>query len=140
MAKFPYKIFNSLDFTSIPKKSLVQLIKSDLQMKVWEHVLKWDLLSSYLEPNNVSTENILLPRNIKVNDTKIVNLNIVSIISRWIDKVDVNHIVSHLREFYLPYKLELLLRGSRDGFTPKKFHTLCDDKLNTVTFIQDFFS
>ncbi|PKC57370.1 hypothetical protein RhiirA1_472604 [Rhizophagus irregularis] len=44
MAKFPYKIFNSLDFTSIPKKSLVQLIKSDSQMKeieVWEHVLKW---------------------------------------------------------------------------------------------------
>src|SRR5439155_21404941 len=64
------------------------------------------------------------------------NLNIVSIISRWIDKVDVNYNFSHLRELYLPYKFQLLLRGSRDGFTPKKFHELCDDKPNTVTFIK----
>ena len=45
MAKSPEKIFKSLDFTSLPEKSLVQLIKrDDLQMKeieVWEHVLKW---------------------------------------------------------------------------------------------------
>src|SRR2546428_553739 len=33
-------------------------------------------------------------------------------------------------------KFQLLLRGSRDGFTPKKFHELCDDKPNTVTFIK----
>ncbi|PKC51472.1 hypothetical protein RhiirA1_543690, partial [Rhizophagus irregularis] len=26
--------------------------------------------------------------------------------------------------------------GSRDGFTPKKFHELCDGKANTVTFIK----
>jgi len=47
MAKSPEKIFKSLDFTSIPEKSLVQLIKrDDLQMKeieVWEYVLKWGL-------------------------------------------------------------------------------------------------
>src|SRR5436305_11072771 len=47
MAKSPEKIFKSLDFTSLPEKSLVQLIKSDdLQMKeveVWGHVLKWGL-------------------------------------------------------------------------------------------------
>jgi hypothetical protein len=39
-------------------------------------------------------------------------------------------------ESYLPYKFVLVLRGSRDGFTPKKFHELCDDKHNTVTFIK----
>src|ERR1051325_10037133 len=47
MAKSPEKIFKSLDFTSLPEKSLVSLIKKDnLQMKeieVWEHVLKWSL-------------------------------------------------------------------------------------------------
>src|SRR3954463_2261997 len=47
MAKSPEKIFKSLDFTSLPEKSLVSLIKrDDLQMKeieVWEHVLKWGL-------------------------------------------------------------------------------------------------
>ncbi|PKY51541.1 hypothetical protein RhiirA4_468652, partial [Rhizophagus irregularis] len=39
-------------------------------------------------------------------------------------------------ELYLPYKFQLLLRGSRDGFTPKKFHELCNSKHNTVTFIK----
>ena len=47
MAKSPEKIFKSFDFTSLPEKSLVSLIKrDDLQMKeveVWEHVLKWGL-------------------------------------------------------------------------------------------------
>ncbi|CAB4412169.1 unnamed protein product [Rhizophagus irregularis] len=28
------------------------------------------------------------------------------------------------------------IEGSRDGFTPKKFHELCDNKPNTVTFIK----
>ena len=41
-----------------------------------------------------------------------------------------------MRELYLPYKFELLLRGSRDGFSPKTFHELCDNKINTVTFIK----
>ena len=35
----------------------------------------------------------------------------------------------------LPYKFKLL-RGSRDGFTPKKFHELCDNVPCTVTFIK----
>ncbi|RGB27408.1 hypothetical protein C1646_673997, partial [Rhizophagus diaphanus] len=39
-------------------------------------------------------------------------------------------------ELYLPYKCELLLRGSRDGFTPKIFHELCNNKPNTVAFIK----
>ncbi len=47
MTKSPEKIFKSLDFTSLPEKSLISLIKrDDLQMKeieVWEHVLKWVL-------------------------------------------------------------------------------------------------
>ena len=47
MAKSPEKIFKSLDFTSLPEKSLISLIKrDDLQMdevKIWERVLKWGL-------------------------------------------------------------------------------------------------
>ncbi|GET00936.1 hypothetical protein GLOIN_2v1877698 [Rhizophagus clarus] len=203
MAKSPEKFFKSLNFTSFPEKSLVQLIKrDDLQMKeieVWEYVLKWglaqnhplvldpdtwsdndfktmestlqhclplirffnlsskeflqkvrpykkllkqnlyeDLLSSHLDPDSEPSDSILLPRIVKndeIIDSKIVNLNIVSIISRWIDKVDNDNFV-HLRELYLPYKFQLLLRGSRDGFSPKKFHTICDGKSITITFIK----
>jgi hypothetical protein len=204
MAKFPEKIFKSLDFTSLSEKSLVSLIKrDDLQMKeieIWEHVLKWgleknptllpdpttwsdddfkimentlqhclslirffslssvefiqkihpykkllkqqlyeDLLNSYLNPNSKPNDNILLPRSRNIDgiiDSKIINLNIISLVSRWIDKIDIKSKFAYTRELYLPYEFILLLRGSRDGFTPKKFHELCDDKLCTVTFIK----
>ncbi|GBC04178.1 hypothetical protein RclHR1_05550015 [Rhizophagus clarus] len=100
-----------------------------------------DLLNFYLEPDNASSQNIQRPRKIKINEitneiicSLIVGSSIVSTISRWIDKVNVND--NNFKELYLPYKFELLLRGSRDGFTPKKFHELCDNKPNTVTFIK----
>ncbi|RGB27418.1 hypothetical protein C1646_718663 [Rhizophagus diaphanus] len=82
--------------------------------------------------------NILPPRKIKIKEIKIddsqindSNSNIISIVSKWIDKV-----VTNDKEPYLPYKFNLILRGSRDGFTPKKFHELCDGKHKTVTFIK----
>src|ERR1044072_7736210 len=47
ISKGPDKIFNSLNFSSIPEKLLVSIIQNDkLQMselQVWEHVLKWGL-------------------------------------------------------------------------------------------------
>ncbi|GES90255.1 hypothetical protein GLOIN_2v1481345 [Rhizophagus clarus] len=204
MAKSPEKVFESLDFTSLPEKSLVSLIRrDDLQMKeveVFGYVLKWglaqnqnlisdsnswtdndfkamkntlqnclplirffslsseefaqkvrpyknllnhnlyeELLNSYLDPNSVPNDNILLPRNRNLNgimNSKIINLNIVSLVSRWIDKIDINSKFSYTRELYLPYKFKLLLRGSRDGFTPKKFHTSCDNIPHTIIFIK----
>ena len=159
IAKSPEKLFKSTYFTSLPEKTLVQIIKrDDLQMKeveIWEHVLKWglaqsstltpdpdtwsdddfktmkntlqhclpsirffslsskeflqkvgpykkllkrqlykDLKASYLDPDSEPNENISPPRNIKTDgiiDSKIVDLNIVSTISRWVDKVDFNN-------------------------------------------------
>ncbi|GBB87259.1 hypothetical protein RclHR1_01370018 [Rhizophagus clarus] len=99
-----------------------------------------DLLNSYMDPDNEpNSSNIALPRNLRIDgivDSKIINLNIASIISRWVDKVDINSKFAHLRELYLPYKFNLLLRGSQNGFSPKIFHELCDDKSNTVVFIK----
>ncbi|GBB83393.1 hypothetical protein RclHR1_10110005 [Rhizophagus clarus] len=200
MAKFPEKIFKSLDFTSLPEKSLISLLKrDDLEMKeieVWEHVLKWglaknpmltlnpstwtdddfktmenslqhclplirfnslsskdfldkihpykkllnhqlyeDLLKYYLDFESEPSNNFPLPRNGKF-DSKIVNLNIISEISKWINKVGSDSKFSHARELYLPYEFKLLIRGSRDGFTPKKFHSLCDSIAKSVTFIK----
>ncbi|CAB4441502.1 unnamed protein product [Rhizophagus irregularis] len=34
------------------------------------------------------------------------------------------------------YKFKLLLHGSRDGFTYKKFHEICDNQSRTVTIIK----
>ena len=59
MAKFPDKVFKSLDFASLPEKSLVSLIKrDDLQMKetkIWEHVLKWGLEKNPIPLSNPIT-------------------------------------------------------------------------------------
>jgi hypothetical protein len=92
-----------------------------------------------LDPNSVPNDNILLPRYRNLDgiiDSKIVNSNIVSLISRWIDKIDINSKFAYTRGLHLPYKFKLLLRGSRDGFTPNKFHTLCNNIPHTVTFIK----
>src|SRR2546421_4039513 len=62
-----------------------------------------DLKASYLDPDSEPNESISPPRNIKTDeiiDSKIVDLNIVSTISRWVDKVDFNNKFSHLRELY----------------------------------------
>ncbi|GBC03050.1 hypothetical protein RclHR1_04970004 [Rhizophagus clarus] len=107
--------------------------------KILKRQLYEELLESYLNSSSEPSDNILLPqcRNIDgIIDTKIVNLNIASLISRWIDKVDIKSKFAHIRELYLPYKFILLLRGSKDEFTPKRFHELCDNIPHTVIFIK----
>src|SRR5688572_1736479 len=125
-------------FFSLSSEDFLQKVRP--YKKLLKTQLYEDLLTSYLAPNSKPSDDILPPREINRNlgliDTKIVNLNIVSIVSRWIngayeDKVDIRN-----KELYLPYKFKLLLRGSRDGFTPKKFHELCDNIPCTVVFIK----
>ncbi|GBB84235.1 hypothetical protein RclHR1_10860005 [Rhizophagus clarus] len=127
----------SIRFFSLTSKEFSNKVKP--YKRLLNYQLYEDLVDSYINPDTKPNKNILPPRNIrldKIINSKIINLNIISTISRWIDKVDVNNNFSHLRELYIPYKFELLLRGSRDGFTPKKFHELCDGKPNTITFIK----
>ncbi|CAB4412186.1 unnamed protein product [Rhizophagus irregularis] len=120
MVQSPEKVLKSLNFTSLSEKSLISIIKNDdLQMKeieVWEHVLKWGL-----------AQNPTLILDPKLGQMMILN-------NEWIDKIVIND--NNFNESYLPYKFELLLKGSRDGFTPKKFHELCDNRPKTVTFIK----
>src|SRR5437763_12916583 len=56
MSKEPDKIFNSLNFSSIPEKLLISLIQNDnLQMseiQVWEYVLKWGLAQNPQLPSD----------------------------------------------------------------------------------------
>ncbi len=124
-------------FFSFSSKEFTQKVRP--YKKLLKHQFYEDLVNSYMNPDSEPIENILLPRNTNIDgiiDSSIVNLNIVSIISRWIDKVDINSKFAYSRELYFPYKFKLLLRGSRDGFNPKKFHSLCDNKSFTVTFIK----
>ncbi|GBC02118.1 hypothetical protein RclHR1_04460008 [Rhizophagus clarus] len=127
----------SIRFYNLSSKEFLHKVRP--YKKLLNQQLYKDLLNSYMDPDVKPNDNILPSRNLKIDgiiDSTIVNLNIVSLISRWIDKVDVNINFAQFRELYLPYKFRLLLRGSRDGFTPKRFHELCDDKPCTITFIK----
>ncbi|CAB4438881.1 unnamed protein product [Rhizophagus irregularis] len=140
-----FKMMESTLQQCLPLIRFFSLSSEDFFQKVrpYKKLLKCqlyeELLESYLNPNSKPNDNILLPRFRNIDgiiDSKIVNLNIIALISRWIDKIDVNSKFSYTREFYLPYKFKLLLRGSQNGFTPERFHKLCDDKFFTVTFIK----
>ncbi|GBC45031.1 BTB/POZ protein [Rhizophagus irregularis DAOM 181602=DAOM 197198] len=75
--------------------------------KLLKHQLYEELLNSYLNSSSEPNDNILLPRYRNIDgiiDSNIVNLNIIALISRWIDKIDINSKFSYTREFYLPYK------------------------------------
>src|SRR2546429_742392 len=124
-------------FFSLSSEDLIQKIRP--YRKLLKNQLYEELLESYLDPNSEPNDDILLPRCRDIDeiiDSKIVNSNIVSLISRWIDKIDINSKFAFTRGLYLPYKFKLLLRGSKDGFAPNKFHTLCNNITHTVTFIK----
>uniref|UniRef100_U9TWA9 TLDc domain-containing protein n=1 Tax=Rhizophagus irregularis (strain DAOM 181602 / DAOM 197198 / MUCL 43194) TaxID=747089 RepID=U9TWA9_RHIID len=122
-------------FFCLSSKEIMQKVRP--YQKLLSKQLYEDLICSYMDPDIVSTDSILLPRKIKNNkiiDSKIVDFDIFLTILRWIDNNDSKF--AHVREYYLPREFNLLLRGSKDGFTPRKFHELCNGKYNTITFIK----
>uniref|UniRef100_U9ST29 TLDc domain-containing protein n=1 Tax=Rhizophagus irregularis (strain DAOM 181602 / DAOM 197198 / MUCL 43194) TaxID=747089 RepID=U9ST29_RHIID len=63
-------------------------------------------------------------------DSKIITTQHAELISKWIDRLKITD------EIKTAYKFNLLLRGSRDGFTVEKFHEICDNKSHTITIIK----
>jgi hypothetical protein len=120
-------------FYSLSSKNFLEKVRP--YKKLLAHQLYEDLIKYYLDFESVPNNNFLPPRSIKF-DSKIVSLDIISLISKWIDKIDAGSNFAYRRELYLPYEFKLLLRGSQDGFTPDKFHSLCDNISKTVTFIK----
>ncbi|RIA91515.1 hypothetical protein C1645_821926 [Glomus cerebriforme] len=59
-------------------------------------------------------------------DSRIITFQHFKLISKWINRFDVN----------ASYEFKLILRGSRDGFTPIVFHEICDNRSHTLTIIK----
>ncbi|GES96382.1 carbohydrate-binding module family 13 protein [Rhizophagus clarus] len=70
------------------------------------------------------------PNDIKNVDSKIITIQHVELISKWIDKLNFTD------ELTSSYEFKLILRGSRDGFTPDKFHEICDNQSCTLTIVK----
>ncbi|KAG9295521.1 hypothetical protein G9A89_000172 [Geosiphon pyriformis] len=103
-----------------------------------------DVVIHHLHPNesNKIESPILPPRlglwnwlimNMKPShiDSVLINIKNAALVAIWIDQKDIQrHFVTN------PFEFRLLLRGSRDGFTPASFHRLCDKKGPTLTVIR----
>ncbi|KAG9284965.1 hypothetical protein G9A89_009775 [Geosiphon pyriformis] len=64
-------------------------------------------------------------------DSQIINAQQVGLISNWISWSKQSPLESKTR-----FRFNLLLRGSRDGFSPLEFHSKCDCKGPTVVIIK----
>ncbi|EXX57948.1 uncharacterized protein OCT59_001202 [Rhizophagus irregularis] len=89
--------------------------------------LREDLIKHFLNPKNQSIENL---NNSKSIDSRIITIQHTELISKWIDRLEITD------EMKSSYEFNLILRGSHDGFSPNKFHEICDNQSHTITIIK----
>jgi hypothetical protein len=89
------------------------------------------IIDFIIQPNNKpEPKTITKEISSKSIDSRIVSLQHVELISKWIDKLEITDKIKNLYEF------KLILRGSRDGFSSRKFHEICDNQSHTITIIK----
>ncbi|UZO02461.1 uncharacterized protein OCT59_020941 [Rhizophagus irregularis] len=113
-ATFSKDDFNILKITL---QQLIPFIKFDRLLNIF--------LNSH--PDSRPNDKSKIIQNI---DSKIITPQHAALISNWIDKLNITNKSTSLYEF------KLILRGSRDGFEPNKFHEICDDRSCTITIIK----
>ncbi|RIB22075.1 hypothetical protein C2G38_2243525 [Gigaspora rosea] len=103
----------------------------------------WDDITLKTMAPDISVSSTILPARKKisvqlpvreshfVNPSSIINDKHFAEISSWIDR---NSSIYDITK--IPYKFNLLLRGSKDGFTLEIFHRLCDNIPGTVAIIK----
>ncbi|RGB37541.1 TLD-domain-containing protein, partial [Rhizophagus diaphanus] len=162
ISKHPEIIFNSSIFTSTPEKALISLIQhhdnhqmTEVQFgsmpsakkivdfkiiknqhptnkivdsKIIKNQYPYKKIKYFDNPNNKSEPQLV--KSYKNIDSIIITIQHVELISKWIDRLE------NTDELKNSYKFKLILRGSQDGFTAKRFHEICDDQSNTVTIIK----
>ncbi|RHZ82384.1 hypothetical protein Glove_109g17 [Diversispora epigaea] len=102
-----------------------------LGMQLWD-----DLYQQRLFPNQ-SVKSLVLPARIISNPelpqraneliSTIISEEHVAEISTWIDRKSTIYSLTNV-----PYKFQLILRGSKDGFQPKTFWNMCNGHAGTV--------
>ncbi|CAG8683296.1 2872_t:CDS:2, partial [Ambispora leptoticha] len=91
-----------------------------------------DTLRTILIPGSKPKIGPLLPSRGEIQST-LINIQHASIISSWIDRRDPLHYYTPADS---PYKFTTLLRGTRDGFSPKTFRERCNNQGSTVVILK----
>src|SRR5581483_6404665 len=88
------------------------------------------LLDPDSRPNEKSKPHKDTSSNLKNFDSKVISVQHAELISKWIDRLEINDDIKNQYEF------NLLFRASRDGATGIKFHEICDGQSHTVTIVK----
>ncbi|CAB4427794.1 unnamed protein product [Rhizophagus irregularis] len=94
---------------------------SNLELQIVNEI-SHEINNDYNSSNKLESQIII--------DSKIITIRHAELISKWIDKLEIE---DEMKNFY---EFKLIFRGSRDGFTPKKFHEICDNQSRTVAIIK----
>ncbi|GET03210.1 carbohydrate-binding module family 13 protein [Rhizophagus clarus] len=94
--------------------------------------LRENLLRYFMDQqnNNPEPKTIVKKTDLKGFDSNIIAFQHFELISKWIDGLKITDKVKNSYEF------QLILRGSRDGFSSLKFHEICDNQSHTVAIIK----
>ncbi|EXX54210.1 uncharacterized protein OCT59_025937 [Rhizophagus irregularis] len=96
--------------------------------KIIPKELRENLIEYYLNHDHSPIrQKIIKEIGSKCIDSKIITYQHAELISKWINKSE---------NIDKTYEFKLILRGSRDGFLPSKFHEICDNKPHTVSIIK----
>ncbi|GES83723.1 carbohydrate-binding module family 13 protein [Rhizophagus clarus] len=113
-------------FTSIEFLNKVYPYKKIILEEIYEDSIKYFLGN----PNNTSEPQVIKEIGSKNIDSRIISIQHVEIISKWIDRLEITDGLKNSYEF------ELIFRGSRDGLTAEEFHKICDNQSRTITIIK----
>ncbi|KAG9300188.1 hypothetical protein G9A89_002634 [Geosiphon pyriformis] len=101
--------------------------------RILPRTLYKDLLHHYLVPGSQQKSVDAQPFRLQLDiESKLLYLHNVRQLDHWVQDKDNNTPFQN----QLGNRFDLLLRGSRDGFTPADFHRLCDDENATIIVIK----
>jgi len=118
----PYIRFNRISYKDFYEK--VKPFKEFIQQDIYEQAL-WYYINSTLSQKR------LAPRRVGLVDSNVLKLKHFSLICTWIDKR--SEIYSYND---LPYRFELKIRGTLDGFTADAFHLKSEKLENTIVVMR----
>ncbi|CAG8571552.1 15664_t:CDS:2, partial [Dentiscutata heterogama] len=154
ISKWTFEDFTLLGTTLrnlLPLVRLFQITSKDFYHRVWpfEQILhkdlKEELLSFYLTKEPPKHVPLLEPRILQKNiDSEIISYNHAMLIASWINRknpqsssgpsfsiptyFDIKDFRIKDKGIHVPYRLRLIYRASRDGFTFESFHKHVDNK------------
>ncbi|CAJ0637647.1 15652_t:CDS:2 [Entrophospora sp. SA101] len=121
----------------IPLITISQISSTDFHNKIWpfryilpDKMLE-EIMTYHLDPTSPPLPVVQAKR--FQFDSSLLRPNHIALISSWIDRLDQKRYTCE----EMPYRLQLLLRGTQDGFDTETFHKKCDLIARTLVVMRN---